>query len=107
MLQKFDERNANLKININGTLYARDDAGISPFASVVQGGDGVWEGLRVYDGCIFKLTEHLDRLRLGVGHGIGEDDILQPQVGYLFFVRRPATTASVQHNDNFVSTTIR
>ena len=63
MLQKFDERNADIRININGTLYARDEAGVSPFDSVVQGGDGVWEGLRVYDGCIFKLTEHLDRLR--------------------------------------------
>jgi branched-chain amino acid aminotransferase len=30
---------------------------------VVQGGDAVWEGLRLYDGKIFKLTEHLDRLR--------------------------------------------
>ena len=63
MLQKFDDRNKNIQININGTLYHRDDAGISPFDSVVQGGDAVWEGLRVYDGRIFKLTEHLDRLR--------------------------------------------
>lgn len=30
--------------------------------SVVQGGDSVWEGLRVYDGRLFKLDEHLDRL---------------------------------------------
>ena len=32
------------------------------FDSVVQGGDSVWEGLRVYGGKIFKLDEHLDRL---------------------------------------------
>lgn len=32
------------------------------FDSVVQGGDSVWEGLRVYSGKIFKLDEHLDRL---------------------------------------------
>jgi branched-chain amino acid aminotransferase len=41
----------------------RDQAGVSPFDSVVQGGDAVWEGLRVYDGKIFGLTTHLDRLR--------------------------------------------
>jgi branched-chain amino acid aminotransferase len=63
MLQSFDPRNADLLININGELTHRDEARISPFDSSVQGGDAVWEGLRVYDGRIFKLTEHLDRLR--------------------------------------------
>lgn len=63
MLQTFNEKNRDLKININGRLLHRDEAGISPFDSAVQGGDAVWEGLRVYDGRIFKLNEHLDRLR--------------------------------------------
>src|SRR5690606_30621346 len=63
MLQTFDERNHDLLVNINGTLVHRDQARISPFDSVVQGGDGVWEGLRLYQGRIFKLIEHLDRLR--------------------------------------------
>src|ERR1044071_3667649 len=62
MLQKFDERNRDLIVNINGELMHRDEAGISPFDSAVQGGDAVWEGLRLYNGRIFKLTEHLDRL---------------------------------------------
>ncbi len=62
MLQKFDDRNRDLIVNINGQLVHRDKAGISPFDSAVQGGDGVWEGLRLYDGRIFKLHEHLDRL---------------------------------------------
>jgi branched-chain amino acid aminotransferase len=62
MLQKSDERNLNLIVNINGQLVHRDKAGISPFDSAVQGGDAVWEGLRLYDGRIFKLHEHLDRL---------------------------------------------
>lgn len=35
---------------------------VSVFDSVVQGGDSVWEGLRVYNRKIFKLDEHLDRL---------------------------------------------
>jgi branched-chain amino acid aminotransferase len=62
MLQKFDERNRNLIVNINGQLIHRDEAGISPFDSAVQGGDAVWEGLRLYNGRIFKLLDHLDRL---------------------------------------------
>jgi branched-chain amino acid aminotransferase len=62
MLQKFDERNRDLIVNINGRLMHRDEAGISPFDSSVQGGDAVWEGLRLYDGRIFKLHQHLDRL---------------------------------------------
>jgi branched-chain amino acid aminotransferase len=63
MLQRYDERNRDLLININGELLHRDRAGISPFDSAVQGGDAVWEGLRLYNGRIFKLHEHLRRLR--------------------------------------------
>src|SRR3954454_4747367 len=63
MLQNFDERNRDLIVNINGNLVPRDQAGVSPFDSSVQGGDAVWEGLRLYDGRIFRLVEHLDRLR--------------------------------------------
>ncbi len=63
MLQKFDERNRDLIVSINGQLVHRDKAGISPFDSAVQGGDAVWEGLRLYNGRIFKLHEHLDRLK--------------------------------------------
>src|SRR5207248_5460727 len=62
MLQKFDERNRNLVVNINGQLVHREKAGISPFDSAVQGGDAVWEGLRLYNDRIFKFHEHLDRL---------------------------------------------
>lgn len=63
MLQKFDERNRDLIVNVNGRLVHRDEAGVSPFDSAVQGGDAVWEGLRLYGGRIFKLYEHLDRLQ--------------------------------------------
>lgn len=63
MLQKPDPRNHELQVSINGRLVHRDQAGISPFDSAVQGGDAVWEGLRLYDGRIFKLEEHLERLR--------------------------------------------
>ncbi len=63
MLQQFNEKNRDILININGKLLPREEAGVSPFDSVVQGGDAVWEGLRLYDRKIFKLEEHLDRLR--------------------------------------------
>ena len=63
MLQRFNEKNRNLIVNINGRLVAREEAGVSPFDSAVQGGDAVWEGLRLYNGRIFKLHEHLARLR--------------------------------------------
>ena len=62
MLQKFDSRNLGLIVNVNGRLTHRDEAGVSPFDSVVQGGDAVWEGLRLYQGRIFRLEQHLDRL---------------------------------------------
>ncbi|MHC4991269.1 MAG: aminotransferase class IV [Planctomycetota bacterium] len=63
MLQQFNERNRDLIVNINGELVHRDKAGVSPFDSSVQNGDAVWEGLRLYQGRIFKLREHLRRLR--------------------------------------------
>jgi len=63
MQQQFDERNRDLLVNIDGQLFHRDEAGISPFDSSVQGGDAVWEGLRLYRGRIFRLGRHLARLR--------------------------------------------
>ena len=63
MLQTFDERNRDLIVSVNGHLVHRDRAAISPFDSSVQGGDAVWEGLRLYQGRIFRLDEHLARLR--------------------------------------------
>src|SRR3984957_18462015 len=50
-------------VSVGGRLTHRDEAAVSPFDSVVQGGDAVWEGLRLYDGRIFRLAEHLARLR--------------------------------------------
>jgi branched-chain amino acid aminotransferase len=63
VLQVFDERNRDLIVNVGGKLTRRDRAVVSPFDSSVQGGDAVWEGLRLYDGKIFRLDEHLARLR--------------------------------------------
>ena len=57
-----DPRNKDIQVCIDGTLYHRDDAKISVFDSAVQGGDAVWEGVRVYNGRVFKLDAHLDRM---------------------------------------------
>ena len=58
-----DPRNADILISINGELRPRAEACVSVFDSVVQGGDAVWEGLRVYDGRIAELGGHLARLQ--------------------------------------------
>jgi branched-chain amino acid aminotransferase len=63
VLQAFDERNRDVIVSVGGHLSHRSRAAVSPFDSSVQGGDAVWEGLRLYDGRIFKLDEHLARLR--------------------------------------------
>ncbi len=63
MLQKFDPRNKDIKVYINGKLLPRAEARVSVFDSVVQGGDAVWEGIRVYGGKVFCLDRHLERLQ--------------------------------------------
>ncbi len=63
MLQAENTANAAILVNINGALLPRDQAGVSPFDSSVQNGDAVWEGLRLYQGRIFRLDAHLARLR--------------------------------------------
>lgn len=56
-----DPRNENTLVYVNG-LVPRKDARVSVLDSVVQGGDAVWEGLRLYQSRIYQLEEHLDRL---------------------------------------------
>ncbi len=52
----------NQIIYINGTLFKKEDAKISVYDHGLLYGDGVFEGIRIYNGKIFKLTEHLERL---------------------------------------------
>ncbi|WKN30039.1 aminotransferase class IV [Porifericola rhodea] len=63
MLQKFNPRNAEIQIYVKDRLYPRAEAKVSVFDSSVQGGDAVWEGLRVYKDKIFCLDRHLNRLQ--------------------------------------------
>src|SRR5210317_950055 len=62
MLQQFDPRNKNIKVWVGHRLVERADAKVSVFDSSVQGGDAVWEGMRVYENGVFCLERHLDRL---------------------------------------------
>ncbi|MBU6302756.1 MAG: aminotransferase class IV [Verrucomicrobia bacterium] len=57
-----DPRNETIQIWVGDRLWPREEAKVSVFDSVVQGGDAVWEGLRVYEGRIFQLEAHLDRM---------------------------------------------
>lgn len=60
-----DPRNADILIDINGTLHARDEARVSVFDSGFILGDGIWEGLRVHHGHVAFIEQHLDRLYEG------------------------------------------
>lgn len=51
-----------LKVYINGKLYPKEDAKISVFDHGLLYGDGVFEGIRCYNGRMFKFSEHIDRL---------------------------------------------
>lgn len=57
-----DPRNADILVHVGGELVHRSRAAVSVFDSSVQGGDAVWEGLRIYAGKVFALDRHLDRL---------------------------------------------
>lgn len=63
MQQAYNPKNENILIYAGDGLYPRNEAKVSVFDSVVQGGDAVWEGLRVYNGRIFCLDRHLARLQ--------------------------------------------
>lgn len=63
MLQKLNPKNENIQVYVKDGLYPRKEAKVSVLDSSVQGGDAVWEGLRVYQGGIFCLDRHLDRLQ--------------------------------------------
>ena len=57
-----DPRNADIKIYVDGQILHRDAATVSVYDSGFMLGDGVWEGLRLYDGQLAFLDDHLDRL---------------------------------------------
>jgi len=71
-----DIRNADLKIHVNGNLVHRNEAVVSVYDSGFLLGDGIWEGLRLYNGKWAFLDKHMDRLfeaSLAIDLDIGMD----------------------------------
>jgi len=60
-----DKRNEHILISVNGELFPRNQARVSVFDSGYLVGDGVWEGIRLHDGVLVFLEEHLARLYQG------------------------------------------
>ena len=74
MLQEYNPKNENIFIHVNGELLPRKEAKVSVFDSIVQNGDGVWEGLRVYPEGIVCYDKHLTRLQEGA-HALGYERV--------------------------------
>ena len=74
MLQEYNPKNENIIIHVNGELLPRKEAKVSVFDSIVQNGDGVWEGLRVYPEGIVCYDKHLTRLQEGA-HALGYEGV--------------------------------
>ena len=74
MLQEYNSKNENIFIHVNGELLPRKEAKVSVFDSIVQNGDGVWEGLRVYPEGIVCYDKHLTRLQEGA-HALGYEGV--------------------------------
>src|SRR5215469_3993078 len=64
------------KVWINGKLFDKDDAKISVFDHGLLYGDGIFEGIRIYGGKVFRLREHIDRLYESARH-----ILLEPPLG--------------------------
>lgn len=63
LIQPNDKKaTASRQVYIDGEFYPKEDAKISVFDHTFLYGDGVFEGIRVYEGCIFRLRQHLQRL---------------------------------------------
>src|ERR1700682_1360338 len=60
-----DPRNATALVSLNGQFVARNSAKVSIFDGGFVVGDGVWEGLRLHQGALLFLDQHLDRLYRG------------------------------------------
>ena len=60
-----DPRNASVRIHVNGRIVPRGKATVSVFDSGFLLGDGVWEGIRLHNGQLVFIEEHLDRLYEG------------------------------------------
>ena len=103
MLQKFDGRNKDIQVWVGDRLYHRDEAKVSVFDSVVQGGDAVWEGLRVYPEGIMLLDRHLDRL-FASAHTLAFEGI--PDVDFIKTALRQTLRANDMTRDTHIRLTL-
>ena len=103
MLQTFDPRNENIQVFIKDKLVPRSEAKVSVFDSVVQGGDAVWEGLRVYAEGIFCLNEHLERLHASA-KAIAFTDI--PSKEFIIDAIKQTLKANGMHKDTHIRLTL-
>ena len=76
-----DPRNADIKIYVDGALVPRDEAKVSVYDSGFMLGDGMWEGMRLYDGVWAFFDEHMDRFfgsckSVGLDVGMDRDGIM-------------------------------
>jgi len=76
-----DQRNENIIIYINGEFFPRKEAKISVFDSGFLLGDGVWEGIRLYNKRLCLIDEHLERLyrgaeKLKIGIGKSKEELI-------------------------------
>ncbi len=100
MLQQYNPKNKDIIVHVGGELLPREEAKVSVFDSVVQGGDAVWEGLRVYPEGIICLSEHLTRLEESA-HALAFTDIPSKQEV------RDAIRATLEENGMTKDTHIR
>ncbi len=103
MLQKYNSKNKDIVIYVNGNLLHRDKANISVFDSIVQNGDGVWEGLRVYSEGIVCLDKHLSRLIEGA-HALAYEQI--PSKEFVKDAIRQTLDANGMNNDTHIRLTL-
>src|SRR2546421_110630 len=71
------------KVSINGKLFDKADAKISVYDHGLLYGDGVFEGIRIYSGKVFRLREHVDRLYESARHvylGLDPTRCVEPQI---------------------------
>lgn len=80
------------QIFIDGQFFNKEDAKISVFDHTFLYGDGVFEGIRVYDGCIFRLGEHLERLFASAKY-------IMLDIGMTIEELTQATAETVRRND--------
>ncbi|NOD92404.1 aminotransferase class IV [Ruegeria sp. HKCCD4884] len=77
-----DARNRDIKIFLNGKIVPRSEAMVSVYDSGFMLGDGMWEGLRLYNGTWAFFDEHMDRFfnsckAVSIDVGMTKDEVLQ------------------------------